>query len=205
MLMFRVDLTTKRVQISSKFPLLLLLLSLVLVGCAEKQVVLQALPLESDMRPGLPVFYRYAFYRHMNQMASDAKMIAEGEPGKIVAKLDHRFEGNIYDSREPKGVGVFFPGYLRMEKPGAYRFKAMANDGIQVYVNGERVVFDPAVHSDRFSGVGSVSISSPGWYSLNVKYFQRKGTARLTLYWQLPGGDTFVVIPAEAYGHLVAK
>lgn len=191
--------------LSRKLSLLLLLISIVLGGCAGKRVVFQALPLESTMLPGLPVYYRYAFYRHLNQMASDAKMMAEGEPGKIVALLDHKFEGNVYDSHEAKGVGVFFPGYLKMDRPGTYRFKAMANDGIQVHVNGELVVYDPAVHSDRFSEVGTVAITRPGWYSLTVKYFQRKGTARLTLYWQPPGASDFVVIPAEAYGHLSAE
>ncbi len=200
-----VKMTPDRAGLLWKFSLLLLLMSLALGGCVGQQVVFQALPLGSDMRPGLPVFYRYAFYRNINQMASDAKMMAEGEPGKIVALLDHKFEGNIYDSREPKGVGVFFPGYLKMDRPGIYRFKAMANDGIQVHVDGERVVYDPGVHSDRFSEIGTVAIASPGWYSLTVKYFQRKGTARLTLYWQTPGASNFVVIPAEAYGHLPGK
>jgi hypothetical protein len=196
--------TSVGVRLPLKRLLMLVLLAFLMQGCAEKPIVGQVLSLDRSMAPGLPVFYRYAFYRHMNQMASDRKMMAEGEPGQIVSQLDHNFEAeaNIYDSHEAKGVGVFFPGYLKMSVSRVYRFKAMANDGIQVHVNGVRVVYDPAVHSDRYSGVGEISISAPGWYPLAVKYFQRKGTARLTLYWQTPGATDFVVIPAEALGHL---
>ena len=61
-------------------------------------------------------------------------MIAEGEPGQSGDLLDHQFQENVYDSMQAKGVGGFLTGYLKMENLGRYRFKAMANDGIQVPV-----------------------------------------------------------------------
>lgn len=181
------------------FPLFLTLL--VLCSCGTVQQVVTALPIDSSLKPGLPVYFRYAFYRHINQMASDEVMVTEGKPGKIVPFLDHQFKESVFDSQHAKGVGVFLTGYLKMETPGTYRFKAMANDGIRVLVNGQLVVHDPAFHSDRFSEVGEVTIGKTGWYPITVKYFQRKGTARLTLYWQPPGSANFVVVPAEVYGH----
>jgi len=181
------------------FPLFLVLLAL--CSCATVKQAAPTLSIDSSLRPGLPVYFRYAFYRHLNQMAFDEVMVTEGKPGKIVAFLDHQFKESVFDSQHEKGVGVFLTGYLKMKTPGKYRFKAMANDGIRVVVNGQRVVYDPAFHSDRFSGIGEVNIASSGWYPLTVKYFQRKGTARLTLYWQPPGTDDFVVVPPEVYGH----
>ena len=176
------------------------LVLLVLCSCATVKQA-PTLPIDSSLKPGLPVYFRYAFYRHINQMASDEVMVTEGKPGKVVAFLDHQFKESVFDSQHEKGVGVFLTGYLKMETPGKYRFKAMANDGIQVVVHGQPVVHDPAFHSDRFSEVGEVSIANAGWYPITVKYFQRKGTARLTLYWQPPGTEDFVVVPPDVYGH----
>jgi hypothetical protein len=40
-----------------------------------------------------------------------------------------------------------------------------------------------------------------GWTPIRLRYFQRKGTATLKLYWQPPGSEAFAVIPASAYAH----
>ena len=88
-----------------------------------------------------------------------------------------------------------------MKIPGTYRFQAMSNDGLRVTVNNKRVIFDPPVHSDRLSETGEVIIANPNWYPIAVKYYQRKGSARLELYWQPPGAKVFEIIPADAYGH----
>lgn len=80
----------------------------------------------------------------------------------------------------------------------------MSNDGIQVTVNKERVVFDRPVHSDRISETGEVTVTAPRWYPISVKYYQRKGSARLELFWQPPDAKSFEIIPADAYGHIKA-
>ncbi len=185
----------------------MLLLLIVLSSCVGKeqaavQPVAKPVALDVSLEPGLPVYFRYSFYRNINQMPADESMISEGKAGQPVAFLNHRFQESVFDSKSEKGVGVFLKGYLKMETPGSYRFKAMSNDGIRVVVNGEVVAFDPTVHTDRFSEIGQVSIDKPGWYPLTVKYFQRKGTARLELHWQPPGADDFIVVPAEVYGHV---
>lgn len=184
-------------------PVFLASLLFVLSGCgAKEQLADQYLAFNSPVKPGLSVYYRYAFYRHINQMATDKVMITEGEAGQPIPLLNHQFQGNIFGSKKQKGVAVLLTGYLKIETPGSYRFKAMSNDGVQVTVNQQVVAFDPAVHSDRFSPVGEVFLDAPGWYSLKVNYFQRKGTARLELHWQPPGAEGFVVVPAEMYAHL---
>lgn len=185
------------------WPAILVGLLLVLGGCiAKEQVVDQALAINSPVKPGLSVYYKYAFYRHLNQMATDEVMIAEGVAGQPIPMLNYQFKGNIFDSKKPKGVGVLLKGYLKIETPGRYHFKAMSNDGVRVTVNQQVVAFDPAVHSDRFSAVEEILLETPGWYPLTVNYYQRKGTARLELHWQPPGAVGFVIVPAEVYGHL---
>ncbi len=162
----------------------------------------QSLALDAVVEPGMAVYFRYSFYRHIDKMPTDDSMIAEGKPGQPVTFLNHQFKESVFDSKSEKGVGVFLNGYLKMDVAGTYQFKAMSNDGIRVTLNGEIVVLDPTVHSDRFSDIGQVTIAKPGWYPLTVKYFQRKGTARLELYWLPPGGKDFEIVPAAAYGHI---
>lgn len=186
------------------------LVVLFLNGCISRKQnpvlpVSQLPAIGSSLEPGLRVYYRYGFYRHLNQMASDEIMLSRGVPGPPVALLNHQFnKGEVFDSGKSRGVGVFFSGYLKMETPGTYRFQAMSNDGIRVIVDQQRVVFDPTFHSDRLSEIGEVVIAKPRWYPITVKYFQRKGTSRLELFWQPPGAEGFEIIPARAYGHLKA-
>ena len=189
------------------FVLLFLVCCLFLSACLSKErqpvrKVAKPLDLNSPMEQGLESYYRFSFYRHIDQMPGDESMVAEGQKGKAVPYLDHRFKESVFDSNKEKGVGVLLKGYLKIQEAGTYAFKAMSNDGIRVLVNGVEVGLDPTVHSDRFSPEGHVTIDQPGWYPLTVKYFQRKGTARLELYWQPPGSENFEIIPAAAYGHV---
>ena len=41
--------------------------------------------ISSSLEPGLRVYYRFGFYRHLNQMASDEIMLSEGISGSPVA------------------------------------------------------------------------------------------------------------------------
>jgi len=161
----------------------------------------EPLLLSAELRPGLEAFFRYSMYRNVNEMPSNTSMIDEGQQGAVVTVINHRFKRNIFDSKSDTGVGVLLVGYIKLEKTGEYLFKAMSNDGVRVAVNGEAVVLDPTVHSDRFSAAGAFVVETPGWYPLAVRYFQRKGTARLELHWRPPGEDGFSIVPAGAYGH----
>lgn len=181
-----------------------LFLALVVLGACggREQPVAAPLVVSESPEQGLAAYYYYGFYRHIAHMPSNESMVSKGTAGKPVPYVNHQFKGNIFDSTAPKGVGVLLSGYLKMAAPGKYRFQAVSNDGVKVTVNGQEVVFDPSVHSDRLSNIGSLVVEKPGWYPLTVKYYQRKGTARLELYWQTPGVDDFEIIPAAAYGHV---
>jgi hypothetical protein len=125
--------------------------------------------------------------------------------GKPILYIDHQFgTGEVFDSGLTRKVGVRMTGFIHLKTPGQWEFKAYSNDGIRVNVNGETVVNDPLLHygGDRFSTPRTVTVHQAGWYPLLIKYFQKKGTAALSLYWQPPGEADFSVIPAEAYAHL---
>lgn len=159
---------------------------------------------EEKLEPGLSVLYFYGFYRNLAQMPRGKKRVLKvGIPGKPIPYLNHQFgEGEVFDSGRAKGVGMQMDGFIRFEKPGDYVFQARTNDGFRLFIDEHRIINDPAVHSDRLSETAIVKVSEPGWYPMRVRYFQRKGTAALQLFWQEPGKSQQVPVPAEAYAHL---
>lgn len=153
--------------------------------------------------PGLTVLYFLDFFAsHIDQLPSGTAAIQKGKPGKPILFLDRNFSNqNIFDSGQSSGVALELNGLIRLSPAGSYRFKALSNDGIRVYIGGRMVLDDPDVHGDRFCGPTTVTVDQEGWYDLKVRYFQRKGSAALSLQWQPPGQKDFTPVPAEAYGH----
>lgn len=155
-----------------------------------------------QLRSGLSTLYFYEFYRYMYQMPTGEKIIEKGIPGPPVLQLNHRFgRKKVFDSGVNKGVGMVMRGYLYLEQPGPYAFQARSNDGFELYVNDNLLISDPEVHGDKLSDPGRMTVAEGGWFPVMIKYFQRKGTATLELYWQPPGAESFVIIPAEVYAH----
>lgn len=175
-----------------------------LTGCTGSQTLLADKDLENRLEPGLRVLYFNGMFRHVRQIPDgDRAMLEKGKPGTPILLIDHQFgESEVFDSGRSRGVGVQMKGYLLFDQIGLYQFQALSNDGVEVIINGRSILIDPDVHADRLSKVETIAVQESGWHALMVKYFQRKGSAALTLYWKPPGKDAFEVIPAKAYAHL---
>jgi hypothetical protein len=163
----------------------------------------KALSPAPSLIPGLTVLYFLNFSAsHIDQLPSGTVAAQKGKPGKPILFLDHNFSNqDVFDSGQRSGVALELNGLIRLSPAGSYRFKALSNDGIRVYIGGRMVLDDPDVHGDRFCGPSTVTVEQEGWYDLKVRYFQRKGSAALSLQWQPPGQKDFTPVPAEAYGH----
>lgn len=187
-----------------------------IAGCAgtknsphdgQGQVTEPLLPVaiaQEQIKPGLSVrYYDDFFSRHLDSLPSKTDPFKSGRIGKPIRVLDREFgRTEVFDSGTNRGIGMRMEGLLHLTSPGTYQFQALSNDGIRVYVNGQRILDDPDVHSNRLTPVAPVNITTPGWYPLKVEYFQRKGTAAIMLYWQPPGSNALSIIPAQAYGHI---
>ncbi len=158
---------------------------------------------EARPRPGLAVLYIDGFFRNIDQMPTGAAAVRRGRRGAPVLLLDHRGgkQDPVFASGRSRGVGMILTGLLRLKAPGTYRWQALANDGIRMTVNGRLLFEDPGVHGDRLTPVGEVRVAAPGWYPVTIRYFQRKGTSALRLFWQPPGGAAFTLVPASVYWH----
>lgn len=173
-------------------------------GCTGSQTLFDSEEIKDPLAPGLKVLFFNGKYRNIRQIPDgDRAILEKGRPGSPILLIDNQFGNNeVYDSGRKLGVGVQMKGYLLLDQKGPYEFQALSNDGVELIIDGETILIDPDVHSDRLSSIGTLSVQKTGWHVLMVKYFQRKGTAALRLFWKTPGKDAFEVIPARAYGHL---
>ena len=203
-------------KIKSTLPLAILLLffgySISAAAKTEETIVFEPVyvsNLESShaetegLLPGLDVFYYVDFFER------DVRLLPKTESsqfrtfrGKPVEQLNHQFgKDKVFDSGTNRGVGMRLNGYLHFQDPGVYDMQALSNDGIVMSIAGNVAISDPEQHSDRLSNIAHINIDQPGWYQVDIDYFQRKGTAALKLLWRAPGTETFVPVPGHAYAH----
>jgi len=161
---------------------------------------------DTGLKPGLAVLYFHRFKgRHLNKLPSGKQAIFDGKPGNPIPYLNHAFgKKPVFDSGTRKEIGMQMSGFLKLSTPGTYEFKAYANDGIRVWVDDQLVADDPGWHAppgDRYSEPLSIDIGKTGWHPMLLRYFQRRGTATLKMYWKKPGDKDYSIIPAEAYAH----
>lgn len=177
---------------------------LLLGGCAGPKAILDDESVKNRLIPGLSVLYFNGMYRHVWRVPDgDSAFFEKGRPGSPISMINSEFgDGEVFDSGRNRGVGVQIKGYLHLEQQGIYQFQAMSNDGVEIIVDGARILIDPDVHSDRLSKIGTLAVQDTGWHTLMVKFFQRRGTATLKIYWKKPGDNAFELIPAKVYGHL---
>ncbi|MEW5736272.1 MAG: PA14 domain-containing protein [Thermodesulfobacteriota bacterium] len=169
-----------------------------LFSCAPKEIKPQGPQLPEDK--GLSVSYQTGFFRHMDQMPSHARFARGAHPASPIAKIDHQFgDGPVFGTVHQRGVCFEIEGFIEFDKPGIYMFKAKSNDGVRLYIDGKLILEDPDVHSDRLSQPGSVTVTEPGKKPILVRYFQRKGTAALFLYWQKPEDSDYTIVPESAF------
>ena len=186
----------------SKFLNYIVLLLLLQGGFMVLQSPLYGENINDRLVPGLKVLYFDGKYRHVRQVPDGDTILKKGRPGTTILMINHQFAQNeVFDSGKNREVGVLIMGYLHLDKKGSYQFQALSNDGVEVIIDGKSILTDPDVHSDRLSTIGTLSVQGSSWHPLTVKYFQRKGTAALKLFWKTPGKNAFEVIPPSAYGH----
>jgi len=151
------------------------------------------------LQPGLLPFYFY------NYFARTVRMLPKkgGKVGEPILEINNQFgRGKVFGSGTNRGVGVRMRGALHFPATGTYILQTLSNDGVVIYLNDKRVLYDPTQHSDQLSPESAISVSVAGWYPIRIDYFQRKGTAALKLYWKTPGSTEKVIVPGKALGHL---
>lgn len=192
---------------------ILLLAGTLLAGCAgvhdggfARPATAPRPAISADLQSGLAVLYfPKRFVRHIDALPKGEEALQKGVPGPPVTNLNRRFgRGQVFNSGTNRGVGVEMNGFILLEKPGRYRFQVNSNDGFRLSLDGRIFLEDPAWHQsgDRLTPPAEFEVSEPAWYSLRIRYFQRKGTAAFQFFWQPPEGTEFSPVPGRVLAHL---
>lgn len=171
---------------------------LLLAGCADKKR-----STTSSMVPGLKVRFFDEKFNKIRQMPKGKQLETFGRAGKSVNEINNHFdkEGDVFGSGRSQSVGIYFYGMINLSQAGLYSFQALSNDGVRCFIENKMVFEDPTVHGDRLTPVGTYKAEYPGWYSVKLIYFQKKGTATLKFYWKQPGASKFEIVPASVLAH----
>tara|TARA_R110002110_G_scaffold85816_3_gene223656 strand:- start:33855 stop:34466 length:612 start_codon:yes stop_codon:yes gene_type:complete len=160
-------------------------------------------PAAADLKPGLAVTYYFHKFDNTREIPDWAKY-RDGVRGEPILILDYFVgDGEVLTSGRNDYVGADIRGYLNFPVAGTYTIAMRSNDGVDLNIGGVRVVYDPDVHSDRFSDLVPVEIAAPGWYPLRLLYFEKQVTSTVELYWLKPGGSGQLdFVPEEAFAHI---
>ncbi|MZR30558.1 PA14 domain-containing protein [Sneathiella litorea] len=159
-------------------------------------------PDPANLKPGLAVTYYGVKVNSIRELEENMGYM-DGKPGTPLPMLNYQVgAGNVLTSNSNDMVGAIIKGFIKMEQPGRYVFMVHSNDGVWIAIGDKLIYEDPDVHADRFSDEIIVEISEPGWYPIHIKYFEKKNTATLELYWEAPGHGEMDYVPAEAFSHI---
>jgi hypothetical protein len=159
-------------------------------------------PDPANLKPGLAVTYYGVKVNSIGELEENMGYM-DGKPGTPIPMLNYQVgQGNVLTSNSNDMVGAIIKGFIKMDKPGRYVFMVHSNDGVWIAIGDKLIYEDPDVHADRFSDEIIVEISEPGWYPIHIKYFEKKNTSTLELYWEAPGHGEMDYVPAEAFSHI---
>ncbi len=158
-------------------------------------------PTQSALKDGLAVRYYFHRFNHLSEF-EEWMRYEDGVEGTPLAHLDYRMgRGNVLTTTSSDMVGAKITGVIELAKAGAYTFLLTSNDGVRLTIGGVMMHEDPEIHPDTTSPPLIIEIAEPGWYPLDILYYEKKGTATLRLEWRPPGEAAFVPVPAAALKH----
>ena len=90
---------------------------------------------------------------------------------------------------------VRWTGSLQAPGTGTYNFQTQSDDGVRVWVNGQRIINNWNDHSLTINNSGNVSLVGGESYAVTVEYYERRDSAEMHLRWKTPGATAYVAIP----------
>ncbi|WP_373089017.1 PA14 domain-containing protein [Sneathiella sp.] len=159
-------------------------------------------PEAGELEPGLAVKYYGAEINKMSEF-DEWMNYKKGFDGKPIPMLNYQVgAGNVLTSDSSDFVAADIHGFINLEKPGRYTFMVQSNDGVWLSIGDKLIFEDPTVHGDSFSDELVLEITEPGWYPIHIKYFEKRNSSTLELYWEAPGGGDMDYVPADVFKHM---
>jgi len=157
-------------------------------------------PDADDLTPGLAVSYAYEGVRTLADAEEALADAREGPPLKGLSYQDNNDGDLTLTAKSAQKVVAAISGFIRFDEAGTFEVDTLSNDGLVLTIGGQEVAYYDDVHACEPSGVMEVAVPEAGWYALEATYFQRKGSACLTMDWNV--GGEFGPVPDEAFAHI---
>lgn len=156
-------------------------------------------PAADKIKQGLSVSYFFGLINNISEIPADAK----GKAGPPLPHLDWNVGfKNVLTSDREDGVQAIIVGYIKLDKPGLWKFAVNSNDGVRLSIGGKKIYELPGVQPDVMSDVFEVNAPEAGWYALNILYFEKRNTSSLQLYWAPPGTADLAIVTPAALGYI---
>jgi len=119
-----------------------------------------------------------------------------------VPNIDYanRSSGESVYRGQSGSVAIKFVGRITVSSAGTWGFGLDHDDGVELLINGTRVVFFDGGTGCRWDA-GSINLSA-GTHNVELRFTDGGGDQCLTLRWEPPGSGTWTVIPATAFTHV---
>ena len=138
---------------------------------------------ESELTPGLD--YRY-FEGAWGNLPDFSKLEVK-KTGTV-----ENFDLSIQGQRD--NFGIVFSGYLKIAEKGEYIFATRSDDGTRFTLAGKKLVLNDGIH-DMISVASQPVLLSPGFYPLEVEFFEAGGGEGLEIYTYCPADGSWSRIP----------
>ena len=108
--------------------------------------------------------------------------------GKTVNRTDSQINFN-WDNKSPVSLiapttfSVRWTGKIKAAKTERYTFHVNSDDGVRLWVNGQRLLNCWTVHPPTDFTSASISLVAGQKYDIKIEYFQRFGRSRIALAW----------------------
>ncbi|MDR3691879.1 MAG: PA14 domain-containing protein [Fimbriimonas sp.] len=89
-------------------------------------------------------------------------------------------------------------GQMQAETTATYTLTTLSDDGVQVYINGVKVIDDYNYHAPA-TDLATITLQRGVKYNIDIKYFQGGGGSVLKLYWSAPGIPKTIVPTSQLF------
>lgn len=89
-------------------------------------------------------------------------------------------------------------GYIQAETTGNYTLTTNSDDGVQVYIDGVKIIDDYTYHAPTLDSF-TLPFVAGHKYAIDIKYFQGSGGSTLQLYWAAPALPYQIVPTTQLY------
>jgi outer membrane protein OmpA-like peptidoglycan-associated protein len=108
---------------------------------------------------------------------------------KVLTRIDPAVDFDWNGQYPGPGVqreyfSVRWTGKLYAPKSGKYRFSALADDGVRVWINGKKVI-DEWRKQDDSNFMGDIALTGGRLYDLRIEYFNDWRGSVISVFWEL--------------------